>query len=49
VDLPNANMTLIDFKKVIADEKINFNVSRRLVSPVCIASVLTSHPNFNAL
>ena len=39
-------MTLIDFKKVIADEKINFNVSRRLVSPVCIAGVLTSHSEF---
>jgi hypothetical protein len=33
-------MTLIDFKKVIADEKISLNVSRRLVSPVCIAGVL---------
>jgi hypothetical protein len=32
MDLPNANMTLIDFKKVIADEKISFSVSRRLVS-----------------
>jgi hypothetical protein len=49
IDLPNANMTLIDFKKVIADEKISLSVSRRLVSPVCIAGVLTSLPNLNAL
>jgi hypothetical protein len=49
VDLPNANMTLIDFTKVIADEKISLNVSRRLVSPICIAGVLTSLPNSNAL
>jgi hypothetical protein len=49
MDLPNANMTLIDFKKVIADEKISLSASRRLVSPVCIAGVLTSLPNFSAL
>jgi hypothetical protein len=49
VDLPKANMTLIDLKKVTADEKISLNVSRRLVSPVCIAGVLTSLPNFSAL
>jgi hypothetical protein len=49
VDLPNANMTLIDFKKVIADEKISLNVNRRLVSPICIAGILTSLPNFSAL
>ena len=42
-------MTLIDFKKVVADEKISLSVSRRLVSPVCIAGVLTSLPNLNAL
>jgi hypothetical protein len=36
VDLPNANMTLIDFKKVIADEKISLNVNLRLVSPVAL-------------
>jgi hypothetical protein len=41
VDLRNANMTLIDFKKVIADQKISLNVSLRLVSPACIAGVLT--------
>jgi hypothetical protein len=42
-------MTLIDFKKVIADEKISLNISRRVVSPAWIAGVLISRPNFNAL
>jgi hypothetical protein len=37
------------FQKIIADEKISLSASRRLVSPVCIAGVLTSLPNFSAL
>jgi hypothetical protein len=49
VDLPNANMTLVDFKKVIADGNISLNVSRRVVSPAWIAGVLISRPNFNAM
>ena len=42
-------MTLVDFKKVIADGKISLNVSRRVVSPAWIAGVLISRPNFNAM
>ena len=29
--------------------KISLSVSRRVVSPACIAGVLVSRPNFNAL
>src|SRR5262245_11420366 len=47
VDRPNA--TLFDTQRTIADGKISLNVNRRVVSPACIAGVLISAPNFNAL
>ena len=39
VDRPNA--TFIDIQRTIADGKIPANVSRRLVSPACIAGFFT--------
>ena len=44
-----SNMTFSDTQRTIAGGKISLNVSRRLVSPACIAGVLTSPPNFSAL
>jgi hypothetical protein len=42
------NLTFSDNERSIAGGKISLSVSRRLVSPVCIAGVLTSLPNFSA-
>jgi hypothetical protein len=47
VDCPN--LTFSDNQRSIADGKISRNVNRRVVNPACIAGVLTSAPNFNAL
>jgi len=44
-----ANATLLDTQRTIADGKISLNVNRRVISPACIAGVLISSPNFNAL
>jgi hypothetical protein len=41
--------TFFDTQRTIADGKISLNVSRRVVSPACIAGVLISLPSFNAL
>jgi hypothetical protein len=43
------NLTFSDNQRSIADGKISLNVNRRVVNPACIAGVLTSVPNFNAL
>ncbi|HVN78208.1 MAG TPA: hypothetical protein VMW38_04365, partial [Terriglobia bacterium] len=42
-------MTFFGNRKNILDEKIALNVSDLLVNPACMAGVLTSRPNFNAL
>jgi hypothetical protein len=47
VDCPE--LTFSENQRSIADGKISLNVSRRVVSPACIAGVLISPPNFNAL
>ena len=47
VDCPD--LTFSDNPKSIGDGKISFNVNRRVVNPACIAGVLTSAANFNAL
>jgi hypothetical protein len=41
--------TSSDIERTIADGKISLNVSRRVVSPACIAGVLISPPNFSAI
>ena len=43
------NLTFSDNQRSIAGGKISLNVSCRVVNPACIAGVLTSTPNFNAL
>jgi hypothetical protein len=45
----NTNVTFRGAQKCIAEEKISLNVSRLLVNPACMAGVLKSRPNFNAL
>jgi hypothetical protein len=44
-----ANLTFCDNQRSIVVGKISLNVSRRVVNPACIASVLISSPNFSAL
>jgi len=44
----SANTSLCDNKGVSIDAKISLNVRRRVVSPVCIAGVRISRPNFSA-
>jgi hypothetical protein len=47
VDCPD--LTFSDTHRNIAGGKISLNVNGRVVSPACIAGVLISPPNFNAL
>ena len=43
------NLTFSENERSIADGKISLNVTRRVVSPACIAGVLISRPNFNTI
>ena len=49
VEPKNTNVIFCSDKKLIVEEKISLNVSRRVVKPACIAGVRTSRPNFSAL
>ena len=46
---PSRRAPLIIDRDVGVHTKISLSVSRRVVSPACIAGVLVSRPNFNAL
>ena len=48
-ELANTSASLHDNKGISVDTKLSLNVSRREVSPACIAGVLASRPNFSAL
>ena len=48
-ELKNTRVLIRSPKLCIAEKKISLNVSCLLVNPACMAGVLTSRPNFNAV
>ena len=49
VEWANTHVTFFHTTRIVVDEKISLNVSRRSVSPAWTAGVLTSDPNCSAL